>query len=235
LQNRASTSGLGLELSPGDEHYRAYVGPPADYDHVAAMVFNLLTCLGLRQHHRLLDIGCGSLRLGRLLIPYLNPGNYVGVEPNQWLVEDGIANETGADLIRIKRPEFRFTTSMDAFEQPLALDFAVAQSIFSHCGNDLLDQWLRQVAHHLTDSGALLATFLPAAEDFVGDGWIYPDCVRYRPKTLADIAARHGLGFEILDWAHPRQTWAIFTKPGHDKRLYADGPISWNRLAASRA
>lgn len=48
---------LGLHLKPGDPHYRAYVGPPQDYDLVSAMCFNLLTSLGLRQHHRVLDIG----------------------------------------------------------------------------------------------------------------------------------------------------------------------------------
>lgn len=37
------TENLGLNLKPGDEHYRAYVGPPQDYDLIAASVFNLLT------------------------------------------------------------------------------------------------------------------------------------------------------------------------------------------------
>src|SRR5271169_3068223 len=87
---------LGLGLSPGDAHYRAYVGPPEDYDLISAMTFNLLTSLGLRQNHALLDIGCGSLRCGRLFIPYLNAGNYTGIEPNQWLIDEGIRREVGA-------------------------------------------------------------------------------------------------------------------------------------------
>jgi hypothetical protein len=58
---------LGLDLKPGDPRYRAYVGPPEDYDLIAAMTFNLLTTLGLRQHHSLLDVGCGSLRIGPLV------------------------------------------------------------------------------------------------------------------------------------------------------------------------
>jgi hypothetical protein len=57
---------LGLELSPGARHYRAYVGWPVNFDLVAAMTFNLLTTIGLRQHHTLLDVGCGSLRSGRV-------------------------------------------------------------------------------------------------------------------------------------------------------------------------
>ena len=45
-------------------HYKAYVGPPSVYDLVGAMQFNLLTSFGLRDFHKLLDIGCGSLRAG---------------------------------------------------------------------------------------------------------------------------------------------------------------------------
>ena len=85
------------------------LGPPERYDLMAAMSFNLLTTLGLRQHHTLLDMGCGSLRVGRLLIPYLNRDKYVGLEPNEWLVQEGIRNEIGDTLRRIKRPRFWFT------------------------------------------------------------------------------------------------------------------------------
>ena len=130
---------LGLGLKPGDPQYRAYVGPPEDYDLIAAMAFNLLTTLGLRQHHSLLDIGCGSLRIGRLLIPYLNRGKYFGVEPNEWLVDEGIRRELGETLVQIKRPTFFFSDSPDTISQAkIAFDFALAQSIFSHCGLDLI-------------------------------------------------------------------------------------------------
>ncbi|WP_202845533.1 class I SAM-dependent methyltransferase [Luteimonas saliphila] len=225
------THGLALDMKPGDEHYRAYVGPPRDYDLVSAMVFNLLTCTGLRQHHRVLDIGCGSLRVGRLLIPYLNAGHYTGIEPNRWLVEDGIANEVGSDLVRIKQPVFSFRDSLDEFQAPLAVDVAVAQSIFSHCGHDLLRQWLSQVSAHLAGNGALFATFLVSTQDFAGTGWVYPGCVKYRPETLEEWAAECGLRFRLLDWFHPRQQWALFSRPGYDASLIDGGPISWNRLA----
>ena len=232
LRNRPKTAGLGLNLKPGDEHYRAYVGPPKDYDLVSAMVFNLLTSIGLRQHHRVLDIGCGSLRVGRLLIPYLNPKNYFGVEPNKWLVDDGIENEIGRDLVKIKEPTFSFLTSLDEFKKPLNLDYAIAQSIFSHCGNDLIKGWLSQVSFHLKDSGALVATFLVGNKDYVGNGWVYPGCVNYKPETIAEIASEFGLDFTILDWTHPRQTWALFSKKKHDKSLIDGGPIAWNRFVA---
>ena len=82
------THGTGIGQPGGSEHYRAYVGPPHYYDLMAAMAFNLLTICGLREHHRVLDIGCGSLRMGRLLMPYLLAERDTGLEPNRWLVEE---------------------------------------------------------------------------------------------------------------------------------------------------
>ncbi|MFP8873463.1 MAG: hypothetical protein VCB42_02780, partial [Myxococcota bacterium] len=85
MSTRHVSSEEARTLEPGSEHYTAYVGPPRDYDSMGATQFRLLCTLGLREHHRLLDFGCGSLRAGRFLIPYLKPGHYHGVEPNRWL------------------------------------------------------------------------------------------------------------------------------------------------------
>ena len=220
---------LGLGLRPGDTHYRAYVGPPEDYDLIAAMTFNLLTTLGLRQHHSLLDIGCGSLRIGRLLIPYLNRGKYFGVEPNEWLVDEGIGRELGQTLVQIKRPRFFFSDSPETItEANIAFDFAVAQSIFSHCGLDLIKAWLSAISRSLAQGGALLATFLIGDEDSIRAGWIYPECVNYRPASLERAAKDANLRFEILDWKHPRQTWALFAAPGFDSTWFKDRPLTWN-------
>lgn len=73
----------GVGLPAGAHHYRAYVGDPERYDVLAVQQFRVLTDLGLREHHKVLEVGCGSLRFGRLLLPYLLPDRYVGVEPEQ--------------------------------------------------------------------------------------------------------------------------------------------------------
>ena len=220
---------LGVGLKPGDAHYRAYVGPPEDYDLVAAMAFNLLTTLGLRQHHSLLDVGCGSLRIGRLLIPYLNRGKYFGIEPNEWLVREGIKRELGETLLQIKCPTFFFSDSPDTIAQAsTSFDFVMAQSIFSHCGLDLVKNWLSGISHSLAQNGALIATFLIGEEDSSKTGWIYPDCVNYRRAKLERAASDAKLRFEILDWKHPRQTWALFAAPKFDLSWFEDGALSWN-------
>ena len=220
---------LGTGLEPGDPHYRAYVGPPEDYDLIAAMTFNLLTTLGLRQHHSLLDVGCGSLRVGRLLIPYLNRGKYFGLEPHQWLVEAGIRHELGEEVVQIKRPTFFFTDSPDALVQKgTFFHFALAQSIFSHCGLDLIRGWLSAISRSLARDGALVATFLPDEKDSAKTGWVYPECVNYRSATLERTAAEANLRFQILDWKHPRQTWALFAAPKFDSTWFENTPLTWN-------
>ena len=220
---------LGLGLRPGDPQYRAYVGPPEDYDLIAAMTFNLLTTLGLRQHHSLLDVGCGSLRIGRLLIPYLNQGKYFGVEPQEWLVKEGIKRELGEALVQIKRPTFFFSDSPETVVQAkISFDFALAQSIFSHCGLDLIKGWLSAISRSLAERGALVATFLPGEEDSLRTGWVYPECVNYRAATLDRAAADVNLRFEILDWKHPRQAWALFAAANFDSEWFENKPLTWN-------
>ena len=222
------TDDIGLGLEPGSPHYRAFVGPPVDYDLITAMTFGLLTALGLRQHHRVLDIGCGSLRVARLLIPYLNAGGYTGIEPFQWLMDDGIAKEIGQHQIQLKRPQLVCADHATPAVETASYDFAFAQSIFSHTGTDLLDQWLADAARVLKPTGALAATFLVDTVDAPEQGWIYPGCVRFKPSTMAAYAAKHGLEFHILSWRHPRQTWALFSKPGFDRAWFLGRDISWN-------
>lgn len=219
-------------LRAGDHDYRAYVGPPERYDLIAAMTFNLLTTLGLREQHHVLDIGCGSLRVGRLLIPYLQPGHYTGVEPNQWLVEAGIARETGADLIAIKQPRFLFADSAAGLAASEQFDYVFAQSIFSHCGLDLIDRWLREVHGRLLPDGLFVATFFPGPQDSVVRGWTYPANLRYRPSTLAALATDVGFEFRLLDWAHPAQQWVLLSKGGQDLAWIDNAAtLSWNLMA----
>src|ERR1700677_2151158 len=47
---------------------------------VGEMQFDYLIAHGLRPGMRLLDIGCGTPRAGRLFIDYLDPGDYYGTD-----------------------------------------------------------------------------------------------------------------------------------------------------------
>jgi len=211
---------LGLDLQAGDHHYRAFVGPPAKYDLVSAMQFNLLTFLGLREFHYLLDLGCGSLRAGRLLIPYLLPEHYLGIEPEQWLVDEGIKNELGQEIIEIKKPQFLFRSDFKAGLFNQEIDFAIAQSVFSHAGAGQIKICLQEVSTCLAAQGILAATFIRGNKDYTGGEWVYPGCVQYTAQGMKSLAGEAGLGFRIIDWPHPNgQTWAIFGDSGYIKSI----------------
>lgn len=203
------------KLKAGDNHYMAYVGPPLQYDFMGSTQFRLLSTLGLRANHSLLDFGCGSLRAGRLFLSYLDEGRYFGIEPNEWLIEDAIKNQVGKDLITLKKPHFDHNSDFktDVFSQQF--DFIIAQSIFSHAGSDLISTALHNFNESLKPNGLIAATFIEGVSDFDGSGWVYPGCVKYRPSTIKRFAEESGCFVIRIPWYHPRQTWYVLSKEKH--------------------
>jgi len=199
----------GLHLSSGDEHYRAWVGRPERYDVLTLLQFRILTDLGVREYHQILDLGCGSLRLGRLLIPFLLPHRYVGVEPERWLVEAGFEHEAGESIRRIKGPTFCFDGEcpLDHFDR--SFDYIMVQSVFTHAPLD----WIERAATRLSKvlarpGGVVIANYLEGTSDYTGGQWLYPECGAYRRKTLEDLFAAAGLVWRELDYPHPAGvTW----------------------------
>ncbi len=207
----SSSEELGRGLKPGDHHYRAFVGPPQDYDLVGAMQFSVLTLLGLREHHYLLDIGCGSLRAGRLFIPYLLSGRYYGIEPEAWLLQEGIDKELGADLVRLKEPVFSNDTNFTLTDFDRKFNFLLAQSIFSHASQKQISRCLEQ-AQQVMDKGAIFAaTFAKGQGNYDGDVWVYPDPASYTLERISELASANNLSCKPLPWKHPSgQTWVVF-------------------------
>ncbi|MBO9436729.1 class I SAM-dependent methyltransferase [Ruegeria sp. R13_0] len=219
---------------------KGYVGPSQQYDYMGATQFALLSALGLRAHHKLLDIGCGSLRAGRFFIQYLNSGNYYGIEPNEWLVHAAKNGEIGRDLFDLKKPSF---SNSDDFQVEFEgkFDFILAQSIFSHTELQLLEKALKNIKPAMSHDSLMICTFLEASRDSHGDRWVYPECVTFRPKTLQTVFSSVGLHGTRIPWFHPRQDWYIVSKdkrslPNILEKKYLRGAIlNSDELAASRS
>lgn len=203
-----------FELKPGDRNYMAYVGPPTEYDFMGATQFRLLCTLGLRANQSMLDVGCGSLRAGRLFIAYLEEGRYFGIEPNAWLIEDAIAHQLGRELISMKKPQFDHNSEFRTNVFSRQFDFIVAQSIFSHTGSGLTAAALGNFKESLKPDGLIVVTFIEGNDDFRGDGWVYPECVSFRRSTIRRFAHEAGLEITRIPWYHPRQTWYLLAKDG---------------------
>ena len=216
----ANTPDTGQNISPGAQHYRAFIGAPQTYDIFSHMQFSLMTLLGLRQEHTLLDIGCGSLRGGKLFVVYLLPERYFGIEPEEWLVEEGIDRELGRELVERKQPRFLYDRNFSCTSFGVPFDFILAQSIFSHASVAQIRRCLSEVRATMKPSSIFAASFVEGDEDYGGDAWVYPGTIRYRASTIEQLAAAAGLACRRADWFHiGGQAWFLFFVPGIEPRI----------------
>ncbi len=79
LSGRDPQPSLGPNLKPGSEER-------------ARSVFQQLLSLGIGPDDLVVDFGCGTSRIGRLLIDFLEPGRYVGMDIDGRTLEAGRGN-----------------------------------------------------------------------------------------------------------------------------------------------
>ena len=190
--------------------YKSYVGPPDKYDAIGNCQFELLTNCGLQPDHFLLDIGCGSLRAGRLFINYLQPAHYFGIEPNQWLVERGIKHELGEQAFETKRPAFKYDQdfNLSAFNQQF--DLLIAHSIFTHASKQQISKCFAEARKVMRPTSLLLSTYNLGESDYTGSAWVYPGSVEFKFETLDELAREHSLRCAKLFFPHPANAdWLI--------------------------
>jgi hypothetical protein len=222
-----------------DRNYKAFVGPVEEYDRLGAMQFNLLTALGLRQDHMLLDIGCGSLRAGKLFVPYLLPDRYFGIEPEQWLIEEGLRHELGHDILKVKRPRFDNNAALrlNVFDQQF--DYIIVHTVFSHAAPGQLRTYFGS-CQVMKPTSILVGSYVAGEEDYQGDAWVYPERVTYTCGFVTASALQAGLVYVPIDWSHPTgQAWFAAVHPGSEdlvRQLSGDPfglPILKARLSAT--
>ncbi len=195
-------------------NYRNYIGTEHHYDIGAMLQFNLATMLGLRGHHKFLDIGCGSLRLGRLLIPYLDRGNYYGIEPNYWQVEKGIENEVGRDLVEIKKPSFSQDDAFTLTTFNTKFDFVWAFGIFTHAHQKEIIRCLDEFTECSHDDTLLVANFVVGENNSDRDKWSYPGFAPYRIDFFEKLAKERNLNFQLINYPQfiKSKKWFILSK-----------------------
>lgn len=153
-------------------NYKNYIGPEKEYENIGKIVFQALLNQGLEKYHKVLDIGCGSLRVGQHLINYLGKGNYFGIEPNKWLIEEALKHEK---IKNNKNPTFDFN---DKFIIPFdeRFDFVLANSIFIHASKNQIENCFNEVDKKI--NGKFLFNFIPGSDNKKLI-WSYPGAVTY--------------------------------------------------------
>jgi len=203
--------------------YRAFVGAPEEYDINGALQFNLLILLGLREHHKLLDVGCGSLRAGRLFVMYLAWSNYYGIDPERWLVEEAIEHELSPGLSDLKQPQFSATVNFNAEPFGVTFDYVLCQSVYTHAPQWMITLSLREAAKVLGEQGIFAATYMESEDDNSDtDEWHYPFVTHFTRERMAELCSDAGLSYIHIDWHHPKFCrWFLACLPEYESGLRA--------------
>lgn len=193
--------------------HRDYVG--GRWDELGQLQLDMLRSKGLKPHHYLLDIACGSLRLGVKAIPYLEPEHYGGVEKEQALVEAGIREELGEELLQQRRPEFLITAAFEFERLSFMPDYAIAQSLFSHLPADQIALCLAKLRPRMKPGSVLFATFFEALEPVRNPGRAHDHAYfAYSRDEMLAFGDHQGFRASYLgDWGHPRGQVLVEYRP----------------------
>lgn len=193
---------------------QAYVGTTEASGHFQ---FDLLRLEGCSPDSKVLEVGCGCLHAAVPLVRYLNPGNYVGIEPNRWLIEsvpDGVKH-----LMQERGARFLAVSNFDASESGETFDFILSHSVLSHCSFSQADQFLNACSMVLAPNGKLIASLRlsegnawgseghPERRDSMDVEWQYPGVSWFTLETIVRKADKYGL----LSMLRPEYTRRLVT------------------------
>ena len=116
----------------------------------------LLLNFSLEPHHRVLDLGCGTLRGGLHLIAFLDPNCYFGADPNQWLLDTGEQFVREAQLTA-KKPHLGGLEWADELPDS-SFDFVLTQSVLNHLDHHGIETLIKRVDAKLTAHGLWVGT-----------------------------------------------------------------------------
>ena len=168
------------------------------WDETARAQMAALCDEGLRPGHRLLDIGCGCLRLGHRAVGYLDPGHYWGTDASAALMQRGWETELTPDLqARLPRGHLVEDAAFAFPGLPGDIDHAIAFGVFTHLPAAALRPALAALRTRIPGLRKLLLTVFLAPEGRTGplrqpDGVVtHPDRPPYH-RSAAEVEADAG-------------------------------------------
>jgi SAM-dependent methyltransferase len=188
------------------------------WDEIGSLQFDYLKAQGLQPHHKLLDVGCGSLRGGVHFVAYLDSGHYFGMDMHQAFLDAGYEIELAKEGLcqRLPRANLICTAEFATSLPDEMFDFAIAQSVFSHLGFNRIRQCLQRLVRLMKPGGRFYATFFEVPAEAVADGPIrhepggivsYPTTDPYHYSVEDLRYAARGLPWTVHPigaWEHPR-------------------------------
>lgn len=163
---------------------------------------------GLRHESKLLDFGCGCLRIAYWLVRFLDPDCYYGVEPARNRVELGLHYLFTPEMVNDKRPQFHHNAVFDSSPFGQRFDYFLARSIWTHGSKRQVEATLDSFVRDSHSASIFLASYLPAEsseDDYMGNVWVgtshesdVPGIVRHRLSWIVKQCASRNLVVEEL-------------------------------------
>jgi SAM-dependent methyltransferase len=200
-----------IEEKEKKRDYKGFVGAAKNYDLIGKVVFDLLEKEGLKKHHYFLDIGCGSLRVGKYLIPWLYKNRYYGNEPCAWLIEEALKNELAENIKEKKNPKFLFN-NIFLFEQDESFfDFVLANSVFIHASKKQIEICINNVKEVLKPEGVFIFNYFEGNADNKLNEFKYPGAVKYTKKYITELLKDFNYKFLTVPKYPGAQKWVKVT------------------------
>lgn len=169
------------------------------WDEVGQLQHDFLVAHGLQPTHRLLDVGCGSLRGGIHFIPYLNSGNYWGIDINSSLIEAGWNEELRNANLQDRQPREQLVCLKD-FEFHLLnekFEFAIALSVFTHLNFNRIRRCLTRLAPVMESGGKFFATFFEVQTEQNSE-----EPIPHDPGGVVTFSCRNPFHYRFEDFQH---------------------------------
>ncbi|MFN4154880.1 MAG: class I SAM-dependent methyltransferase [Paracoccaceae bacterium] len=127
------------------------------WEETGRIQMQILRDAGMQPHHRLLDIGAGSLRLGCKAVPWLNPGHYWATDASRALMLRGRSVELDAPD-RLPEDHLIEDSEFALPGVPPEMDFAIAFGLFTHLPLPVLEAALARLRPRLQHLSRLFFT-----------------------------------------------------------------------------
>jgi len=147
-----------------------------DFHEAGENQLNPLLHFGLQPSSRVLDIGCGCLRGGRWVIPFLDRNCYFGIEPNEEMLDAGKRIVIGQETMSEKAPMFDTNQEFDFGVFDAIFDYVIARSVWTHASKDQIEKMLDQFVLYSNEHSVFLTSYLkpriPIIDDYRGKRWV---------------------------------------------------------------
>jgi len=196
-----------------------FLGVPLEtFEQAGRSQFVALLNQGLCPESKVLDVGCGCLRVAYWLVRFLDPACYHGIEPAEKRVEYGLQHLFTPEQLGFKRPRFDFNSRFDSSVFGTRFDFFLAGSIWTHASKPQIEATLDSFLRDSTEASVFLTSYLPALspdDDYQGDRWVgtsheseTPGVIRHSLSWISEQCQRRGLQVaEVQEEAFDDQLW----------------------------